>query len=189
MDAEIGKNNGNRVVKRGIELFALEDGKEYRIPYGTIKEAVFSNIRKEELLDQQHAARLQYRLMLLEPVIKATVDFDRRSITVLYNPEGADNRLAKTDIKRLTELLAREGVHAARDGVKNGDYDYYGRFYSYAYAPPSITESAPYGYTIDEWKRMEPEFTRRSAKKSKEKTAKFRAWQEKYGVTATGTQS
>ena len=183
MDRDTSPAKEQRFVENGADLFVFEEseeGKKYRIPYHIIKRAVFSNLKKEELIDVQHSARLQYRLMLLESVIKAIVDFNDLEITVMYNPTGADNNSAKMSIEQLTEFLAQEGVHADQGGVKNEDYDYYKHFYSYAYSSPSIRKSAPYSYTLDEWKRLEPEFIKKTARANEDKLAKFRAWQKKY---------
>jgi hypothetical protein len=51
----------------------IEDGESYTVPYRTIKQVTFTDLKKEELIDIPHAARLQYRLMLLDPVIKAKI--------------------------------------------------------------------------------------------------------------------
>jgi hypothetical protein len=183
MNRDASPTSEQRFVENGADLFVFEEseeGKKYRIPYHIIKRAVFSGLKREELIDVQHSARLQYRLMLLESVIKAIVDFNDLEITVMYNPTGADNNSAKMSIEQLTEFLAQEGVHADQGGVKNEDYDYYKHFYSYAYSSPSIRKSAPYSYTLDEWKRLEPEFIKKTARANEDKLAKFRAWQKKY---------
>ena len=69
-----------------FDAYVTEEGKQYRVPYRMIKRLMFSNVKKEELQDIQHSARLQYRLMLMDPVIKANVNFTKRVITILYNP-------------------------------------------------------------------------------------------------------
>ena len=71
--------------------YITEDGKQYRVPYRTIKQVIFTSLSKEELIDIPHAARLQYRLMLLDPVIKARVDFTKLKMSIIYNPREADN--------------------------------------------------------------------------------------------------
>ena len=83
-------------MKTAQDLFVLEDGKKYRMPYHVVKRAVFSNLKKEDLIDIPHSARLQYRLMLMDPVIKAVVDFNELKITVIYNPTGADEQQSRT---------------------------------------------------------------------------------------------
>src|SRR5271157_4306358 len=180
MDNEMPSAADPKFERKGAELFVLDDGKKYRIPYHLIKRATFSNLDKDELVDAPHSTMLQYKLLTLEAIIKATVDFGERKITVIYNPACADNGSAKIDMAQLVGFLAKEGVHAVQDSTKDEDYDYYTQFYSYAYAPPSVRKSAPYGYTLEEWKRMEAAFVKSTAKKDKEKLAKFRAWQKEY---------
>lgn len=172
--------NEQRFMKTGSDLFVFEEGKKYRIPYHIVKRAVFSNLKSEELIDMQHSARLQYRLMLLDPVIKAIVDFNELRITVIYNSTGAENSRAGMSIEQLNEFLAREGVHAGQGSTENEDYDYYKQFYSYAYSSPTIRESAPYGYTLEEWKSMESAYLKKISKKDKDKLAGFHEWQKAY---------
>ncbi len=167
-------------MKKGASLFVFEEGKKYEIPYHLIKKAVFSNLRKEDLIDVQHSARLQYRLMCLDTVIKAIVDFNELKITVIYNPADADNNGAKMDIEWLIEFLEKEGVGTHHGSIKNEDFDYYGQFYSCAFFPQPIRKSAPYGYTLDEWKKMEKSFIEKSAASRKSKSAKFKVWQDEY---------
>src|SRR5271157_5338227 len=169
-----------KFIKKGATLFVVEDGKKYRIRYHMMNREIFSNLDKNELVDVSHSAKLQYRLLLLDPVIKATVDFNELKIVVVYNPDSADNNNAKMSMEKLVEFLAQEGVHVRQVGTKNEDYDYYTQLYSYAYASPSIRKSAPWSYTIAEWERHEPAFIKKSKKREKEKIAKFRAWQNTY---------
>ncbi|EQD50001.1 hypothetical protein B2A_07454, partial [mine drainage metagenome] len=93
----------------------VEDGKKFRLPYKIIKQVVFSNVSKADMIDQEHAARLQYRLLLLEPVIKAYVEFQKGRITVIYNPAGADNIREKMSLDDIIAFLAKEGVNIDRE--------------------------------------------------------------------------
>jgi hypothetical protein len=156
------------------------DGKMYRVPYKIIKRVVFTNIDKKDFIDQEHAARLQYRLMLQEAIIKATVDYLRNRITVIYNPKEADNHKEKMDITEIIEFLNKEGVHVSKDGMELEDYDYYKNFYSYAYNPTRIREHAPYGWDMKRWKEMKPEWEKKMQNGEKAKMDKFHAWQEEY---------
>ncbi len=158
-----------------------ENGKRYTLPYRMIKQVTFTNIRKEELVDIPHAARLQYRLMLLEPVIKARVDYTKSKIVVIYNPREAENIREKMSLDELRDFLSKQGVNSiSADNTLEEDYDYKKQLYDYAYTPPSIRERPPYGYTIEEWKGMKPEWERKMVKAEVEKQEKFRKFQEGY---------
>jgi len=158
-----------------------ENGKRYTLPYRMIKQVTFTNIRKEELVDIPHAARLQYRLMLLEPVIKARVDYTKSKIVVIYNPREAENIREKMSLEELRNFLSKQGVNSiSEENTLEEDYDYKKQLYDYAYTPPSIRERAPYGYTIEEWKGMKPEWEKKMAKTEVEKQEKFRKFQEGY---------
>jgi hypothetical protein len=180
MDHETPSPKEQRFMEKGADLFVFEEGKKYRIPYHLIKKAVFSSLKKEDLIDIPHSARLQYKLMLLDPVIKAIVDFNELKISVIYNPTEADNHGAKMNVEQLTDFLAQEGVYVNQGSTKNEDYDYYQQFYSYAYSSPRIRKSAPYSYTLEEWKKLEPSFIKKSARADRDKLAKFRSWQNQY---------
>ena len=157
-----------------------EDGKQYRVPYRIVKKVVFTNLKKEELIDIPHAARLQYRLMLLDPIIKARVNFTKLQITAIYNPAGADNNKEKISLDELKEFLTKQGVNVDPNGIQDEDYDYYNNFYSYAYNPSTIRERPPYGYSMEEWKKMKPEWEQKMKDLQVEKREKFKAWQENY---------
>ena len=156
------------------------DGRQARVPFQTVKEMVLSNIKKEELMDFEHAARLQYRLMLKDSVIRANVEFVRRKIVIMYNPEDADNRMEKTSRKELVAFLAKEGVHVSQSDIEEKDLDYYNDVYLAQYNPPSVREHQPYGYTPVEWKRMKNDYTRKKAQWDKNNKEKFHEWQRKY---------
>jgi hypothetical protein len=157
-----------------------ENGKKFRVPYKIIKQVTFSNLKKEELIDIPHAARLQYRLMLLDPVIKARVDFTRLKMVVIYNPRTATNIREKMSLDELKEFLSKQGVHVEEKDTQEEDYDYYKNFYSYTYNPATIRERAPYGYTKLEWQQMKPEVEIRMKEAEKLKQEKFKKFQEDY---------
>ncbi len=157
-----------------------EEGNKYRMPYKIIKMVVFSNISKKDMIDTQHAARLQYRLSLLESVVKATVNYAKSKIVIIYNPTGAINRREQISQQGLIDYLASEGVHVDASQIEERDYDYLKEFYSYAYFSPSIREHPPYGYTNDEWKHMRDEYYKKSKEWDAQKLDKFHKWQEEY---------
>lgn len=158
----------------------VEDGKIYTLPYRIIKQVTFTSLKKEELIDIPHAARLQYRLMLLEPVIKARVDFTKSKMIVIYNPRGAENMREKMSLEELKDFLAKQGVNVSDEHTVEEDYDYKKQLYDYAYNPPSIRERAPYGYTQDEWKGMKDEWQEKMKNGEIEKQEKYRKFQESY---------
>jgi hypothetical protein len=164
----------------GFNTYVIENGKQYRVPYRMIKKATFTNISMEELIDIPHAARLQYRLMLMDPVIKATVDFTKSKITILYNPREADNIREKISLDELKEFLAKQGVNVNDSHSTVEDYDYYKDLYTDAYTSPSIRERAPYGYSMEEWRKMKPEWEAKMKEGEKLKQQKYREFQENY---------
>ncbi len=163
-----------------FDAYITENGKRYRVPYRIIKKAVFSGIRKEDLIDIPHAARLQYRLMLMDQIIKATVDFTKCKITILYNPKEASNNREKISIDEIKEFLAKQGVGVNNEKAVISDFDYYRDLYTYAYTPPSIRERTPYGYTPEMWKKMKPEWEQKMKQGEVDKKVKFRNFQESY---------
>ncbi len=158
------------------------DGKPFRVPYRTIKEITFSNVRREELIDIEHSARLQYRLMLLEPVIMAKVEFVKQKITVSFNPSEAENRKPKMGIPELVSFLAKEGVRVEGLPHESRDLDYFKEFYSYFYDPLPIRERPPYGYTQDEWKTMKDEYLAKMQEAKTKNVEKFKEWQHSYAM-------
>jgi hypothetical protein len=160
--------------------YLTENGKQYRVPYRVIKQVIFTGLSKEELIDIPHAARLQYRLMLLDPVIKARVDFTKLKISVIYNPREADNYKEKISLDELIEFLSKQGVSVKSENTALQDYDYYKELYSYAYNPPVIRERAPYGYTKEEWQAMKPEYEKKLKESEAQKLEKFKQFQEGY---------
>lgn len=157
-----------------------EDGKEYRVPYRVVKEIVFRNVSKEDMIDIEHAARLQYRLMLMDAVLRAKVEFNHGIITIVYNNPEAENRKEKVSKEELIGFLAKEGVHVDAGSAQERDFDYYKEMYSYQFNPPVIRERPPYGYSQEEWKRMKPEWEAKKAEYEKKKWEKFRAYQDSY---------
>jgi hypothetical protein len=108
------------------------------------------------------------------------VDFTKSKITVLYNPNTADNNHPKISIEELRDALRKEGVLTDTEHMVIDDYDYYKDFYSYAYSPPVIRERAPYGYTMEQWQKMKPEWEAKVQKGEVEKLKKHKAFQESY---------
>ncbi|MGI0134522.1 MAG: hypothetical protein ACREBW_06160, partial [Candidatus Micrarchaeaceae archaeon] len=162
------------------DAYVTENGQRFRVPYRMIKKVIFTDLKKEEIIDVPHAARLQYRLMLLDPVIKAIVNFNKQRITVIYNPRTADNAKEKISLEEVIEILAKQGVNVDRAHIEETDYDYYKDLYTYASLPPSIRERPPYGYTLEEWKKMKPEWTAKMQELNLEKDKKQREWQQAY---------
>ncbi len=160
--------------------YVEENGKRFRIPYRIIKEAVISGINKDDLIDPGHAARLQYRLLLMDAVIKAYVEFAGEKIIIIYNPIGADNIREKTSLEKLVLYLEKEGIHVDKKNIEERDYDYYKEFYSYAFNPKSIREHPPYGYTPEQWKTLKPAWEKKVIEFEKEKLARFREYQKEY---------
>ncbi len=157
-----------------------ENGNKFRVPYRIVRQAVFSKVKQAELKDLEHAARLQYRLMLNDAVLKARVHYARGTITVIYNPPNANNLREKISLEGLKELLAKEGVHVDSTSTVDADYDYYKNFYSYAFNPPAVREHPPYGYTIEEWRRMKPGWEKKMTEGRKLKQDRFAEFQANY---------
>ena len=161
------------------------NGKTYRVPYKMIKEVVFANLNPQELQDIEHAARLQYRLLLLDSVLKAKVEFIRNKIIITYNPPEAKNRKDKVSQQQLAEFLAKEGVNVNPSHISERDVDYFEEIYKYQFEPATIREHAPYGYTREEWKRMKPEWEKKQKEAIAAKYDKFKNWQNTYLETHT----
>lgn len=155
-------------------------GKMYRVPYKIVKEAVFSNLNPVELGSIEYSARLQYRLLLMDSVLKAKVEFIRNRITVTYNPLESPNRKEKISRQQLIEFLAKEGVTINPSSISERDVDYFEEIYKYQFEPETIREHAPYGYTIQEWKSMKPEYQAKLGLANAAKLDKFRQWQDSY---------
>jgi len=151
-----------------------------RMPYRKIKMVTFTNINKEELKDVSHAARLQYRLLLLDAVIKAWVNYAKGQISIIYNPVGADNIREKISLDDLISFLEHEGIHIDRNSMKERDFDYIEEFYSYAFNPKVIREHPPYGMSEEEWKVRKVKLEEEAKEAKEKKLEKFREWQKKY---------
>lgn len=160
--------------------FVDENGKKYRVPYHMIKKVEFPNISKADMVSQEHAARLQYRLMLLDPVIKAYVEFVKQRITVIYNPDTADNIREKMSQEQLIEFLKNQGINVDRTKMVERDYDYYKEFYGYAFNPKVIREHPPYGHTTEQWKKMKPKWEQSMKEGEAKKQQNHKEYQEKY---------
>jgi hypothetical protein len=170
-------------LKKGeipVDDKVVENGKTFRIPFKMVKQVAFSNVRKDELIDLEHAARLQYRLLLLDSVIKAKVEFAKLRIHIIFNPPEAQNRKEKISVEGLMDFLAGEGVHVEMRDAVVSDYDYYKEMYVYQFDPPSIREHAPYSYSMEEWKKMKANWLKNTAEYEKMKVEKFHAWQKEY---------
>jgi hypothetical protein len=163
--------------KKEYEDKVTENGVSFRIPYKIIKQATFSNISKMDLIDIEHSARLQYRLMLQDPVIKARVEFIKQRIIVIYNPPEAENRKPKMSLDDIKSWLAKEGVYVDNNQIENVDYDYYKNIYSYQFNPATIREHAPYGYSREEWQHMKPKWEKKKEEYSSKKKEKFHNFQ------------
>ena len=180
MDHSSGHSSHESMINESFDPYVVENGRRYMVPYRIIKRAVFEGVDKRGLIDIPHAARLQYRLMLMDPVIKASVDFTKAKITVLYNPTGSDNNKEKISLEEIIAFLAKEGVATDPSYTTVEDYDYYKNFYSYAYNPSKIRERAPYGYRMEQWQKMKPEWERKMVEGNAVKKIKFKNFQESY---------
>ncbi|MEM0200910.1 MAG: hypothetical protein QXD23_00715 [Candidatus Micrarchaeaceae archaeon] len=158
------------------------DGKQFRIPYKIVKEVTFTDVKKEELISIENAGRLQYRLMLLEPVLRAKVEFTKGKITVVYNPKSAKNRKEKISREELITFFANEGVNVSKCPLTERDFDYYVEMYTYQFDPPSIRERPPYGYTSAEWQKMKDDYNKKMQSSKQTSREKFEAWQNEYAT-------
>ncbi len=164
----------------GYDDQVLINGKHYRIPYQTVKEITFSNLNSFDLKDIPYSARLQYRLLLLDSVLKAKVEFVRNRIMITYNPVEAKNRKDKTSREELIQFLAKEGVTVNAAAISERNVDYVKEIYKYQFEPNQIREHAPYGYTLKEWRSMKPEWEKRQKEAASAKYNKFQKFQDTY---------
>ncbi|MCL4365093.1 hypothetical protein M1590_02090, partial [Candidatus Marsarchaeota archaeon] len=119
-------------LKDGEEEYddhVLIDGKHYRIPYKTVKEVTFSKLNTYDLKDIPYSARLQYRLLLLDSVLKAKVEFVKNRIIITYNPMESKNRKEKISREGLMQFLSKEGVTANAAAISERDVDYVEEIY------------------------------------------------------------
>jgi membrane carboxypeptidase/penicillin-binding protein len=158
------------------------DGKRFRIPYKIVKEVTFNDVKKEELISIENAGRLQYRLMLLEPVLRAKVEFTKGKITVVYNPKTANNRKEKMSREELAAFFAKEGVNVSNCPLTERDFDYFVEMYTYQFDPPSIRERPPYGYTAAEWQNMKEDYNKKMQLSKEKSRTKFEDWQNEYAM-------
>ncbi len=158
----------------------VENGKEYRIPYRMIKEVVFDSVNKDELIDFEHAARLQYRLLLNDAILRAKVEFAKLRITIIYNPEDSKNAKEKISMDGIRDFLASEGVHVDNSHAQTRDLDYYKEIYSTQFDPISVREHPPYSYTKKQWSSMRSEWDRKAKDIEEKKKQKFHEWQAQY---------
>lgn len=160
----------------------IEDkGGKYMVPYRKVRRVSFAGVSERELVDQAHAARLQYRLILMEPVLIAAVDFEGRTISITYNPEDATNRNEKISLKGIVDFLASEGVHVDSGKAESGEIDYYAEIYKYYHDPKSVREHPPYGYTSEEWGNgMKAKYEKKMAAAEEKKLGEWREWQAEF---------
>jgi hypothetical protein len=161
--------------------YVEDNGGKYLVPYRKVRQVAFRGVRREELVDPEHAARLQYRLLLMEPILLAAVDFAEGEIGIFYNPEEATNRNERISLQGIVDFLAGEGVHVDPKGAESKEVDYYASVYGYYHDPKSIRERPPYGYTLDEWKSgMKERYEKNMAGAEKKKLKEWREWQAKF---------
>jgi hypothetical protein len=160
--------------------YVEENGAKYKVPYQKVRRVTFNKLSKDELKDIEHSARLQYRLLLLDAILDAKVEFVTRKITLVYNPMESRNKKAKTSISEIMEFLGKEGVRVSKEDANESDVDYYTEIYSRHYNPPLIRDHPPYGYTVAEWKKLKPNYERKKIQKVKKNRERFRNWQIKY---------
>jgi len=163
-----------------LEKYADENGEKYRLPYDKVREVVFSNIPSSELIDIPHCARLQYRLLLNTAILKAKVEFVNRKITIVYNPKGSNSASASIDLVDIVKMLETEGVHVDITGAEQREVDYYKEIWYPQFHPPTIREHPPYGYTLDQWRKMKDKYVAEVEKARKKKLESFEEWQKKY---------
>lgn len=173
-------NNANIDEEKIRKQYIEENGNLYRVPYRIVKKVIFTDVDKKELKDIPHAARLQYRLMLNDAILKAIVQFSKGRIIIIYNPKSADNLREKISLEEIIDFLASEGVKVQKEKAIEEDFDYYRDFYSYAFNPKQIREHAPYGYSLEEWRKMKPSWEARLAEGRKKSREKFEQWQQSY---------
>ena len=101
-----------------IDYTITENGKSYRIPYKMVREMVITGVDKQELKDIPHSARIQYRLLLLDSILKAKIEFIRGKVTITYNPTGAAN--SKDKEKSGVIVMVHAGAYISiRSNVSN----------------------------------------------------------------------
>ncbi len=180
--ANVSESSYEKDLKDGTEFdeFLTINGKRYRVPYRIVREVAFSDVRKDELIDLEHAARLQYRLLLMEPVLRAKVEFAKQRITIVYNNLEAQNRKEKIGLEALLDFISKEGVHLYANPREERDFNYVSEMYGYHFEPKSIREHPPYGYSREEWLKMKPGYERSAALGRQRNLESFHAFQSSY---------
>lgn len=179
MDHRTESNTITQQDKDAVSSYVVDkNGVKVRMPYQMIKLVEFDDIDPKELIDIPHSARLQYRLLLMDAVIRCKVEFVKRKIIVIYNHPEAKNYKDKISQQQLIEFLAKEGVHVKLDKMTERDFDYFKEHYTYAFEPEVIRESVPYGYTKEEWQKMK---VQTEAKKKEEHDKKVKELEERWG--------
>ena len=171
------KNTGKEEY---IDYSITEDGKSYRIPYKMVREMTITNLDKAELKDIPHSARLQYRLLLMDSILKAKIEFIRGKATITYNPIGEANSKEKISREQIFEFMRNEGVNVDPGSVAEREVDYINEIYRYQFDPKQIREHAPYSYSREEWKKMKPDYIKKMKAGEALKKEKFSKWQESY---------
>ncbi len=167
--------------KAANDEYVTDGGGKRMVPYRKVRQAVFSGVSIGELADPEHAARLQYRLILMEPVLIASVDFEGRKISVVYNPEDAANRNEKISLQGIVGFLASEGVHVDAGKAETREIDYYAEIYGYYHNPKALRERPPYGYTLDEWDNgMKERYEKNMSSAERKKMQKWHEWQAEF---------
>lgn len=85
-------------------------------PYDKVLRAVFG-LRGIE--SQKHAAYLQYTLLLLEPVIRAKVDFSKKTMELVYSDPNKSTEEILKAIKPVRAMLVDREVVEYLGAVKN----------------------------------------------------------------------
>ncbi len=171
------KNTGND----GYIDYTVTDGsRSYRIPYKMVREMIITDVNKQELKDIPHAARIQYRLLLLDSILKAKIEFIRGKVIITYNPVGAANSKEQISKENIIGFFAEQGVHIDPKNITEREVDYISEIYKPQFDPAQIREHAPYGYTREEWKKMKPKYTEKMIVGEQKKQERFHEWQDSY---------
>ncbi|MEM0074493.1 MAG: hypothetical protein QW091_00200 [Candidatus Micrarchaeaceae archaeon] len=169
-----------QTITEGSNVYVVDEGEKYRVPYNMVKEVVFRNLKKDELIDLEHSARLQYRLLLNDAILKAKVEFVKQIITITYNPKDSGSKNAEISLGEIVQMLEKEGVHVDLSLAQQRDVDYKQEIWYAQFHSATIREHPPYSFTMDEWKKMKPEYEKNVAKSRKKKWEKFTKWQKDY---------
>ncbi len=168
--------------EKAYDDFVTINGKSYRVPYRMIKEVTFEGVSKAEMIDLEHAARLQYRLMLQDSIIRAKVEFAKQRIDIVYNPTESNKRKEKISLPDLIAFMAKEGINVEQCKRSERDFDYLKEMYTYQYEPPTIREHPPYGYTAKEWAEMKDDYYKKVEEAKQKGREKFEEFQRQYAA-------